>query len=121
MRDRLVDLIHQADKECSTRPNCKGCNSYGLGGDCYNYLIADSILADGWVRLPCKVGDKLYGFEYPRRDIVVINEETVEDVHIEIETNEGWYPISEVGKRVLLTKEEAEQKLNEMRVENGNL
>lgn len=120
MRDRLVEILRQKTCHYSDTPCDHEC---GVCGNVELYLtdidmIADHLIANGVIVPPCNVGDKLYGFEYPRTDIVVINEETVEDVNIEIETNEGWYHISDVGKRVFLTKDQAEQKLKEMRVGN---
>lgn len=119
MRDRLVELMKQASIKCANTIQCDECVGYGKGAECGNYLFADYLIANGVIVPPCKVGDKLYGFEYPRKDIVVINEETVEELCFEIETDEGWYHIGEIGKRVFLTKDQAEQKLKEMRVENG--
>ena len=104
MRDRLVELIQNA---------VDGCASY------WAELIADHLIANGVVLPPCKVGDKVYAFSYPRTDIIVIDEETVESLSFQVETDECYYDEDKFGKTVFLTKEEAEQKLKEMRVENG--
>lgn len=71
------------------------------------------------LKLPCKVGDKVYAFDYPRTDIVVVQEEVVEKIlvwvgGIEIETNDGFYFFEHFGETVFLTREEAEAKLKEM-------
>lgn len=52
MRERLISLIKDSlfkhiDKSCLLAEN-----------------IADDLLADGWIRPPCKVGDKIYKVWY---------------------------------------------------------
>ena len=71
------------------------------------------------VKLPCKVGDVVYCFDYPRTDIVVVCEEEVEKVliwenGISIETAWDIYRPNDFGKTVFLTKAEAEKALEEM-------
>ena len=70
------------------------------------------------LHLPCKVGDKVYAFDYTRSDIVVVEEE-VEKIHIRkekllIETDGGFYSLKDFGKIVFLTKAEAEKALADM-------
>ena len=72
------------------------------------------------LRLPCKIGDTLYTFYYPRGDIVIVVEEevieiTVPEDGILIETYGGFYRFGDFGKTVFLTKEEAEQALAKMK------
>lgn len=71
------------------------------------------------VRLPCKVGDTVYVFEYPNKNRFC----GVQITKIEIYENSIWLSftdglwdkkIDEIGKTVFLTKEEAEAKLKEM-------
>lgn len=52
MRDKLIELIRIASHELTSR-------CVGDCGDCAD-KIADHILADGWIRPPCKVGDRVY-------------------------------------------------------------
>lgn len=116
MRDRLVEILLQKTCHYSDTP-CD--NECGVCGNIELYRsdiesIADHLIANGVIVPPCKVGDKVYGFEYPRTDIAAINEETVMSVDIEIETNEGWYGCGDIGRIVFLTKEQAEQKLKEL-------
>lgn len=51
MKDRLIELINQAELDClefsKIHPYEKSLTDF----------IADTILADGWMRPPCKVGD----------------------------------------------------------------
>lgn len=68
-----------------------------------------------FLRLPCKVGDKVY--------IIVgkdISKQTIQRVTIssneilEFYTRKRGFAISDIGKKVFLTREEAETKLKEM-------
>ena len=72
------------------------------------------------LELPCKVGQTVYAFAYPRTDIAVVVEEEVEKFLVwengmSIETDGGYYPLDEIGVYVFLTKEEAEQALEKMK------
>ena len=71
------------------------------------------------LKLPCKVGDVVYGFDYPRSDIVVISEEEIEEIHIRekelvVETDCDFYRCKDFGKTVFLTRTEAEETLRRM-------
>ena len=65
----------------------------------------------------CKVGQIVFGFAYPRADIVCVVPETVlevtEDVggELQIETDEAFYSLSDFGQTVFLTQAEAETAL----------
>ena len=63
-RENLIELINQADSECS-RKQCENCGAFGKGVDCVNHNIADHLIANGvtvqeWIsvkeRLPEKKG-----------------------------------------------------------------
>lgn len=69
--------------------------------------FADYLIASGVILPPCKVGDTVYGFFSPRRDIVVVSEEKV--TGIGIDTDDECYLLNDFGKTVFLTKEEAER------------
>lgn len=60
MRERLFETINKAREKCGTSTNCRKCSGYGKGSRCISALIADELLADGWMRPPCKVGDTVY-------------------------------------------------------------
>ena len=58
-----------------------------------------------------KVGDKLYGFCYPKTSITVVQEEYVEDIDLEagvIETDDGFYSEEDFGEIIFMTREDAE-------------
>ena len=112
-RDRLIELL--ANSGCSADL------------DTYQEL-ADYLLANGVIVLPCKIGQKLYdateffnGCLYPEIYELASNEMQLErtDKDNIVFTYDGMYINSEdIGKTVFLTKEEAEEKLKE-REQNG--
>ena len=58
-RKELIELIINADTYDSYE--CKLCTKDDDACDCcYAEKLADQILADGWIKPPCKVGDKVY-------------------------------------------------------------
>ena len=56
MRDRLIELL-KLPSNCMPHSKCESC---GLNGGCSVQRQADKILEDGWIRLPCKVGDTVW-------------------------------------------------------------
>ena len=70
------------------------------------------------LRLPCKVGDRLYKIDYEYLGNII--SDTVHSIHILRNTvyleMKYWHDISlsEVGKTTFLTQAEAEQKLKEI-------
>ncbi len=136
MKDKLIELIDTADEECKQFKSCKSCSGYGKSSRCMNYHIADHILADGWIRLPCKVGDMVYELKANGRIVKGI----VQSIHQNLVGNEqgrwivaSWFdnyyadsktagfecgshlysPFEAFGKTIFLTKEEAEKALKE--------
>jgi hypothetical protein len=82
-----------------------------------NMFVADYLLANGVIALPCKVGDTVY-------IVTNVSQEIVESVVIGIWAADGVFSIltihgtviaDNIGKKVFLTKEEAEAKLKEMK------
>ena len=60
-----------------------------------------------------KIGDRLYGFDYPMTGGIVVQEEYVVDIVLEddgviYETNDGFYSDKDFGRTLFMTKEEAE-------------
>ena len=121
MRDRLVELIYEARKEWDVYFNdclLKGeTRTKDLTG-----FIADHLIENGVIVPPCKVGDTLYRVvdmshtacnsfvdDFPIK---------VEPYSIIYENMMGHYasiPFEQFGKTIFLTKDQAEQKLKEMR------
>ena len=113
-RDRLIELIEQAE---------------GLKNNDFPSVeeIADYLLANGVIVLPCKVGDAVYYiFESEIRKLTVISlsymfSKTFKHFILHTQNYRGAvlsYEFKDIGKTVFLTKEEAEQALKE-RVNNG--
>ena len=125
MRDRLIDLLKQADKSAAERI----ITDYGVAiADNADYLLANGVIV-----LPVKVGDTVY------KPIITDNTKkpairTIVVSHINVDiNNHGVSPHSfvvgrlknthcgasfyfdEIGKTVFLTKEEAEQALAKMK------
>lgn len=104
MRDRLIELIRIASHELTSR-------CVGDCGDCAD-KIADHILADGWIRPPCKVGDMVYVKYYGEivnayvTEFEVNSKGLIVKVYIDPDTDREYD-----AEDVFLTKEEAEQSL----------
>ena len=141
MRDRLVYLIGEAVNKCKTRTICHGCKEYGKGKNCIDYIIADHLLENNLIVLPCRVGDVVYS---PRKNGIleqnVISIEIEENPHVRVcfncdhlcdgcpnnqpyqnqagdggcfgEYGESFFAFEDFGKTVFITREEAEQALN---------
>ena len=110
-RDRLIELIQNAVNGCARH---------------WAEIIADYILADGWIRPPCKVGDKVFVVDYTRFGNAIFECEIDEISHYAYGTfyylNWGLHiprfkacKEDSFGKTVFLTKEEAEEKLRELK------
>ena len=111
MRERLIEQLDTfCQKELGTNFNKDILDKF-----------ADYLLADGWIRLPCNVGDTLY-------DITEFLDGTscpeiyeIQDVEMMIEKNkDGKYIFSydscyicgdKIGTSLFLTREEAEKAL----------
>ena len=104
MRDTLLHLIHEAEEKFTDRPVLD-----------IEKFVADHLIENGVVVLLCKVGDKVY-----QTDGVRIYELEVLDVSVHknmpyYETESIDFDTRAIGTSIFLTKEEAEQKLKEMR------
>ena len=84
-------------------------------------VLADNLLVDGWIRLPCKVGDKVYVISRYYTGVFEIYECTIDSITLYEKntflsmSSKGKYTFGEevslLGKTVFLTKEEAEKAL----------
>ena len=57
-RERLIELLHKAEDICDSTLDCDTCK-YVLSGSCKTVLIADHLLANGVIVLPCQKGTVL--------------------------------------------------------------
>ena len=127
MRDRLINSIETARDDWWEKAGHKQTSKASAD------YIADCLLDDGWVRLPCKVGDTVYfpneGYhDSAEIERIYIDENGVSFAWVQYDYgpdivevwDDGEFSIDEIGKTVFLTieaKAEAEQKLKEMRGE----
>lgn len=80
MRDRLIERMKQGEKAFADKYTGKVMSHIE---EVYDF-IADSILADGWTRPPCKVGDVVYYIKHGSGEIVdceVTQVRTIESKH----------------------------------------
>ena len=80
-------------------------------------IVADYLLANGVIVPPCKVGDKLYCVTNLTHSIVetVVKGMWIADGTFSILTIHGVIVDDSLGKTVFLSKEEAEEKLKELK------
>lgn len=117
MRDKLVYLIGEAVHKCKTRTVCRGCEEYGKGENCIDYIIADHLLENNMIVLPCKVGDTVYYIGGIRRRLIksatvveiILNGDGVKDLFV---TSEDGVSFEDSLDTFFFTKEEAELALN---------
>ena len=120
MRDRLIELLEKANETVI---------GFTIDGDIG--IIADHLLAEGVIVPPCKVGDTVYhitGIDTREDlDLTDIFEGKVKSISkdekalwIYVRYDNGltyWYEETDIGRRLFLTREEAEKALE--RSENG--
>ena len=85
--------------------------------------LADHIIADGWIRPPCKVGDRLYEIVEMNHTAHKIHNVFISEFPIKVEPYQIVYrnimgsysfiPFDKFGKTVFLSREEAEKALEE--------
>lgn len=122
MRDRLVKKIAFKLYICN-ESDCADCEYRDIEYDkCKAMFLADSILEDGWIRPPCKVGDTVWVDDFMWG---LIPCKVDRPYHCTCGENGGCtfemsFTDDDIGKTVFLkvervpTKEQAEQKLKEL-------
>lgn len=114
MKDRLIELLKEADEKCNSFKTCRGCVGYDKGALCGEYLRADYLLANGVIVPPCKVGDTVwfpseyYDGAYP---ITITRLEVYEEEALMYSEGDAGWHYEDFGKTVFLTKELAEKEL----------
>lgn len=133
-RERLVELIFEADKEAGFLIDNRGTiDEMAEMEKIISEKFADKILADGWMKPPCKVGDVVYSkrgcFYLPHATQIKLDAVIACEVIAIKKTKIGryillkplleetfgmrsankWFPFSAIGKTVFLTREEAEK------------
>lgn len=116
MRDRLIELINQLRirNEISLTDN-------------HAKTLVDNLIADGWIRPPCKVGDTVYRVSFVHKKVDALKVDgflanvaswKVHCTHLipswlGNQKEHFYLAFSSFGKTVFLTKEEAEKALAE--------
>lgn len=110
MRDRLVELITEYHE------------TWKHGEGDWKNGIADHLIANGVILPSCQIGDKVFCYTEWGENIYCENinkifTETSEngDTEFRFETETLGFADADIGKDVFLTKEQAEQKLKELR------
>ena len=118
MRDRLIELLNEADKKCDDTKHCWDCVGHGKGMYCVNHLTADHLLANGVIVPPCKVGETIYFADLENKSVWDGNlvSFSLDAAHLWFNCHYKcglniWHPIEDFGKTVFLTKELAEKEL----------
>lgn len=96
MRDRLIDLLQSVPTDYE--------GNVGIGA------IADHLLAEGVIVLPCKVGDTVYWYNMGGK----LSEAKVTMIGFAARLDNGFeydVPFDELGKTVFLSRDEAEYAL----------
>ena len=120
-RERLVELL-KLPSNCMPHAVCEKC---GLNGVCSVQRQADKILADGWMRPPCKVGSDIYTIqngEIEKHYVMEVSKHNNGNNYIkyvpygkngiaELCWVQSRCTDKEIGKTVFLTREEAEKVL----------
>ena len=121
MRERLIELLKQADEKCNSIKQCKNCIGFGKGEDCLNFLISDYLITNGVIVPPCKVGQVVYqiywDFRIDKCKVSALTQKSDESFKIRVTSgiNRSVFEVTpdRLGKTVFLTREEAEKALKE--------
>lgn len=109
-RDRLKKLLDEAF--------IKSDDNHGMPN---TNQVADYLVANGVIVLPCKVGDTIYRCGDPIKKVYEWEIEHIEiyfDEIVFVDDSDNVFTADDIGKTVFLTRKEAEKALEEMRKED---
>lgn len=116
-KDKLIKLIHEAEDEYMVYEMAEQALANGVFKSREEY-IADYLIANGVILLPCKVGNVVYcliqGFENPLKATIKRIVIQADGVIISCSVLGYFgqsYMATDFGKTIFLTKEEAERAL----------
>lgn len=127
-RDRLIELLNRNQDYGATHAISQMDERKVYTYETPNSVIADHILADGWIRLPCKAGDHIFWVDKidgTITEFIVSSIETVcrkgnyKSTWIQFTDKNGYrrfdyqFNADRFGEDAFHTKEEAEQALKE--------
>jgi hypothetical protein len=117
MRDRLVELLKKADENCDRK--------YIVDYEDAIVNIAEFLVANGVIVPPCYIGQEIWylhkhwdgSSEIAKGKISMLQQKADKSWKFRITINSSvWdFKTEDIGKRYFLTKDQAEQKLKEMR------
>ena len=111
MRDRLIEAVKKAFKECKGK-SCQECVGYGKGADCIHYVVADHLLTNGVVVPLLQTGQIVYRVSKGRMwEVKIWKIEICGKTISYIDNYDKSFLSTHIGKGVFLTREEAEAKL----------
>lgn len=111
-RERLIDICDTMTKMCRLQA-CEFCKYKSLKPHCVSEAITDTMLKNGVIVPPVKVGDVVY-IVCNVDNKTVIEESAVEEVSTyRIWTDEVYYDLDDIGTSIFLTRESAEKALAE--------
>lgn len=122
MRDRLIELLKPYVSGCACEDESGSCELTTCR-DCNAQVLADHILADGWIRLTLSIGQKVWELcEWTYKDteirectVSMLQQKADKSWKIRITVNHSVYDITpdKLGKTIFLTREAAENALKE--------
>lgn len=101
-RERIIEIIMNGCRPLISPINAK--------------KAADALLESGVIMLPIKVGDTIYRCGDPIKNVYEWDLEHIEiyaDQIVFVDDSDNEFTISDIGKTVFLTREEAEANLRE--------
>ena len=108
-RERLIKVLNEAFIKCD--------DNFGMPNI---EQVADYLIANGVIPLPCKVGDTIYRCGDPIKKVYEWEIEHIEiyfDEIVFVDDSDNVFTADDIGKTVFLTREEAEKALEGMRKE----
>ena len=108
MREKLIKLIREAKDEYPAVPTINCCKAE------FANFLADRLLANGVIVPPCKVGDTVYFIGHVSDSIPdFIYDDTITKIGVITRgiIQEKGIDFADIGKKVFLTREAAEQAL----------
>ena len=118
-RERLIELLMQGELEAD-KQGIFNCSQSKRKAE----IIADFLIGNGVILPPVKIGEVVYEIYDDEIIEARINRidiyEDVVDIYTQTEIfdDDEWFSLTDIGKTVFLTREEAENKLEEIKKRN---
>lgn len=120
-KDQLLEIINKNQDYGATYAKSQMDERKTYIYETPNSVLADSILADGWIKPPCNVGDKVYSMGIFTGQIIesVVTSIIYSDdnVFLHLENETAVDVLQQLGKTVFLTKDELKEVFKEKIIE----